>query len=518
MKVRRLVPTVAVSVLASLTPALAVAAPGAPTPRGVHARTADAISGPMTEWRRCRADGPADVQCATLKVPLDYRKPGGRKIDVEISRIGAADPALRRGVLLFNPGGPGGPGLDLPGEMRKRLPKAVLDRYDLIGFDPRGIGKSTPVVCGLSPEEVAIERPYKKETFARDTALSRSFAEKCRTKYGADLIHFNTRNTARDMDSIRAALGEKKINYFGISYGTYLGAVYTELFPHRSDRIVLDSAVDPKRVWRKDFRLWASETEKAFHRWTRWAAERDARYGLGGTPDAVAETFWNIVAQAERKPIELGTQWYDGDRIRAAMRPAFFTRATASEYTALLKEAAAGKPVDAGPPVYDLPEDFVSALWTVTCGDENWPTDPRTYARQAARDKIRYPVYGDYASHINPCAFWDRTAEPTTTVDNGVGALIVHNEWDSQTPLPDAIGLREDMKGARLVLVDEGEGHGVYGSGVSSCSDRLTDTYLVTGRLPAKDTVCRPDPGVAENPGLRDEPPLLAPLVRGATP
>ncbi|MEU3597392.1 alpha/beta fold hydrolase [Streptomyces sp. NPDC006798] len=501
---RRPLPLIAVGVLAVLAPLLggapASASPGptAQEPRGLH-------------WRDCPTAAAPELRCATLKVPLDYRNPGGRKIDVEISRIPATDPALRRGVLLFNPGGPGGPGLDIPGMARGLLPKAVLDRYDLIGFDPRGIGRSTPVVCGLTPDEAGIERPYKKETFARDTALARSFAEKCRARFGAGLKHFNTRNTARDMDSIRAALGERKLNYFGISYGTYLGAVYTQLFPDRSDRILLDSAVDPARVWQEDFRLWAPETEKAFHRWTRWAAERDARYGLGRTPEAVAGTFWELVRRAERQPIEAEGRRYDGDTIRNSMRASFFIRAKASEYLVVLKEAAAGKPVTGAPPVHPIPEDFASALWTVTCGDADWPTDPASYARRAARDKVRYPVFGDYASNITPCAFWDRVAEPTTKVDNRVGALILHNEWDSQTPLPDATGLRKAMKGARLVLVDEGEGHVVYGTGGSSCAERHADTYLVTGRLPARDTLCRPDPGVAENPDRRIEPPILTP-------
>ncbi|MFI1825299.1 alpha/beta fold hydrolase [Streptomyces sp. NPDC020412] len=511
MQARRLAPVLAVGMLATgvlvpLTPA-AVAAPAAPLP-GPGAQ--------QPAWQRCSADKPAAFECASVKVPLDYGAPGGKKIDVAISRLSAADPAKRRGVLLFNPGGPGGDGLDMPLMMRELLPQSVKDRYDLIGFDPRGVGQSAPVRCGLTPEDLVMERPFKERTFARDTALARSFADKCRAKHGADLKHITTRNTARDMDAIRAALGEKKINFFGYSYGTYLGAVYTQLFPRRADRFVLDSAVDPKRAWRADFQLWAPETEKAYARWTRWAAERDAQFGLGATPGAVSKTFWGLVAQANRTPIKVGTTLLDGDEIRARMRAGFFVPSTATAAVQVLRDAAAGKPTPELPGL-QMDEGFASALWTVSCGDAPWPKDPRTYRKEARRDAARFPLYGDFASHINPCAFWDDNVEPATVVDNRVGALIVHNEWDSQTPLPDGVGLREDMKGARMVFVDEGEGHGVYGSGTSTCAEDLTNTYLLTGRLPARDTTCTPDPAGAQKRRHHTELPFLTSTARAAS-
>ncbi|MEU5975902.1 alpha/beta fold hydrolase [Streptomyces sp. NPDC047315] len=512
MQARRLVPVLAVGVLAPLAPAVAVAAP---VPPAASAALAPAGGAQQPVWQQCATDPAPDYRCATIKVPLDYGAPGGKQIDVAISRLSAADPAKRRGVLLFNPGGPGGNGLDMPLMMRELLPQSVKDRYDLIGFDPRGVGQSAPVRCGLTDEDLDLERPFKERTFARDTALARSFADKCRAKHGADLKHITTRNTARDMDAIRTALGEKKINFFGYSYGTYLGAVYTQLFPHRADRFVLDSAVDPKRAWRADFRLWAPETEKAFERWTRWAAGRHAQHGLGSTPRAVSKTFWDLVARANRAPIKVGTTPLDGDDIRARMRAGFFQPSVATESVQILRDAVAGKPTPELPGM-QLDEGFASALWAVSCGDAPWPKDPRTYRKDARRDAARFPLYGDFASHINPCAFWDDNVEPATVVDNRVGALIVHNEWDSQTPLPDGVGLREDMKGARMVFVDEGEGHGVYGSGTSSCAEALTNTYLLTGRLPAKDTTCTPDPAGAHERRHHTELPFLSSTARVA--
>ncbi|MER7047672.1 alpha/beta hydrolase [Streptomyces jumonjinensis] len=501
---RRTAPLLALSVMASLAPALAAAPAAAAPDRSAPQKTA------KTAWQRCGPDTPASFRCATVKVPLDYRSPGGRKIDVEISRIKAADPDKRRGVLFINPGGPGGPGLDMPVELNG-LPRSVKDRYDLIGFDPRGVGRSTPLACGLSPEERDVERPYKAETFARDTALSRGFADKCRAKYGSALQHFTTRNTARDMDRIRAALGEKKISYLGYSYGTYLGAVYTELFPQRSDRIVLDSAVDPKRVWRTDFRLWGSESQKAYQRWTKWTAKRSDVYRLGDTPAKVDRTFWRIVKQADREPVVVGTTPYTGDQIRALTRRPFHTVKSAAELVVTLKKAAAGKPTE-DLETGGMDDNAASSLWAVTCGDADWPKNPETYRKDAVRDKARYPLYGDFASHINPCAFWDKAVEPPTTVDNGVRALILQNEWDSQTSLPGARGLRDDMKSSRMVLVEEGEGHGIYTTGSSLCVDSLTTGYLTTGAYPAKDVTCEPTPG-----GQRSDGPDPLPLTRPST-
>ncbi|MFH8614755.1 alpha/beta hydrolase [Streptomyces sp. NPDC017979] len=483
----------AVSVLAALTPAVAVAAPQ-PPPSAQAASSAPAAASAGLAWQRCGPDTPAYFECATVEVPLDYRHPGGKKIDVAISRIKAADPAQRHGVLFSNPGGPGGEGLTLPLDLHKEMPQSLRDRFDLIGMDPRGVGKSTPLSCGLTAEEKGWPRPYAPSTFTADVLRAKSIADKCRAKYGADLKHFTSRNTARDMDAIRAALGEKKISYVGYSYGTYLGAVYTQLFPHRADRIVLDSAVDPEKAWRETFRIWAPEAERAFDRWTRWAAARHAQYGLGASPAAVARTFHGVVAQADRAPITVGDRKFSGVEIRDAMRASFFSVKEATERTVMLKEAAAGKPVPNVPVDPEMPDNLASSQFTVVCSDVAWPRDPETYRKDSERGAVRHPLYGDFASSITPCAFWDGPAERVTKVRNRVPALIVQNEWDSQTPLTTARGMHRAMQGARMVTVDEGEGHGVYLFG-NACASDVTSAYLVTGRLPAKDVTCRAEPG-----------------------
>ncbi|MFI2211826.1 alpha/beta hydrolase [Streptomyces sp. NPDC020141] len=482
----------AVSVFATLTPGLATAAPAAPpAPASPVATPAAQYPQQKPVWKRCAADEPASFQCATIRVPLNYAKPGGKKIGVEISRIKATSPSERRGVLLFNPGGPGGEGLGMSLDMSRELPASVRARYDLIGFDPRGIGRSTPVRCGLADSQKSWPRPYKADTYAQDVSWAKSVADKCRAKVGDTLKHITTRNTARDMDVIRAALGEKKLNYLGYSYGTYLGSVYTQMFPKRADRFVLDSAVDPEKAWRETFRIWGPEVEPAFDRWTEWTAGRSAEYQLGDTPEKVAKTFWDLVAHADRKPIVIGKTAYDGDMLRYVMRSAFFSVRVAAESTVILRDAAAGKPVPEQPDFGPIPDNHISAQWAVLCGDTRWNSSAETYRKEAARDAARYPLFGDHSGNITPCAFWGRTAEPRTKVDNKAGALIVQNEWDSQTPLSTARGMHRAMKGSKLVTVDEGEGHGVYLYGKNACADKVANAYLNTGKLPAKDVTCK---------------------------
>ncbi|GGU98326.1 alpha/beta hydrolase [Streptomyces filipinensis] len=507
MRIGRMAPLLTAGITATLLPALtptAQAAPAEPLKRFENQRPA---------WHRCDASQPAAFQCAAVRVPLDYSRPDAGTIKLAVSRMKTGVPGKRHGAILFNPGGPGDEGLEMPVMMKAALPEKVREQYDLIGFDPRGVGRSTPLTCGLTRTEQNFEHPYKAATFSRDVTWARGVADKCRARNGDGLAHFTTRNTARDMDVIRAVLGERKISYLGYSYGTYLGAVYAQMFPTRTDRFVLDSAVDPARVWRGMIQIWARGTEPAFTRWTKWTARRDRTYRLGNTPAKVRKTFWDLIARADRSPIEQDGAKLTGDDIRSTLRAEFFSPRSAAEAVVDLKKAADRhtdslaphqrlEPRFAKAPAAQPPADNGSvAFWAVVCGDTAaWPRDPEQYRRDAIRDKAAYPLYGDFASNITPCAFWSEPAESVTKVDNKVGLLTVQNQWDSQTPLASGLGMHHALKGSRMVYVKGGEGHGVYGTDPNSCSDRTVDAYLSTGRLPARDVTCkpsgRPSPGV----------------------
>ncbi|MEU3567868.1 alpha/beta hydrolase [Kitasatospora sp. NPDC036755] len=466
--------------LAALTPATAFAA-GDPLQRYAQQEL---------RWERCDAGGPAAFECAKVKVPLDYGAPAGRKIDIAISRVKAGSAKERHGVLLMNPGGPGVPGLTMPVEMEPLLSAQVRERFDLIGFDPRGVGQSSPIGCDLTEDERTFQHPYNARTFAKDVDRAKSVADKCRAKSGDVLPHLTTRNTARDMDVVRAVLGERRISYFGYSYGTYLGAVYTQMFPQRSDRFVLDSALDPALAWRGTLREASVGAERAFTRWTEWAAARDATYGLGATAAEVRRTYWDLVAHADRTPVPTEDGTLDGDAIRAGYA-AFVHVEAVTPWIAALKAAAAGGPAVPAVPAGVASDNTTAAVWAVFCGDSrDWPRDPEQYRRDAARDRARYPLAGDLGANIQPCAFWKPTGgEPATVVDNDVNALIVQNQWDPQATLEMARGMRRALHGARMVTVNGGEGHGVVVAG-PSCADADVTRYLTTGRLPAKDQTC----------------------------
>ncbi|MQA75513.1 MAG: alpha/beta fold hydrolase, partial [Solirubrobacterales bacterium] len=260
------------------------------------------------EWGECPPSPRLDPrqECASLPVPLNYSAPGGETIEIAVSRMVTSSPDQRRGVILYNPGGPGSSGIYGPSRLAATMPQGVLDRYDLVGFDPRGINFSAPVSCSLAPEDLDVVKFIPYPTFDLDisenVAYSRRAAAGCAATSGDLLPHITTANTARDMDRIRLALGEPGISYLGYSYGTYLGAVYTQLFPSRTDRFILDSVVHPRRIWRETFAAWGYAVEIGFAAFTRFAAENDDDYALGDTPGEVYAKTLELLDELEAEP------------------------------------------------------------------------------------------------------------------------------------------------------------------------------------------------------------------------
>lgn len=456
----------------------------------------DRLTKQPLDWQTCGDDLPAELRCATIDAPIDYRRPHAGTLEIAVSKLDTSVPGKRRGVLFLNPGGPGMTGLDTPYWRGQRLPQAILDQYDLFGFDPRGIGRSSPLSCGLTGDEAVQSRPYRPERFDHDVATAQAVAAKCAATPNAGQI--STRNTARDMDLIRAVLGERKISYFGVSYGTYLGAAYTQLFPDRADRIVLDSNLDPARVWRGVFDAMAEAATEAFTRFTAWTAERDATYHYGSSPEAVEKTFRDLADQVARQPIVIDGQDYVEQHARSDMANAAITGPEAGvAYLEELQRALRGEPHELGIPGDSLPNDaFTSPFWSILCNDSStWPR-----GRQGALDDInaslrRYPLVGDFLTNVNACAFWSLPrAEPDLRIDNRVPALVVQSEWDLQTPGAMGEGMHRALRGSRLVMVEQGRAHGVYDDG-NPCAVEAVDTYLATGVLPKRDLTCQATPG-----------------------
>ncbi|QOV33141.1 alpha/beta fold hydrolase [Streptomyces ferrugineus] len=505
----RVVALAAAGLLAALAVPLAEGATTSTAPPAAadHPASLDRYYRQHPTWRRCDTDTPASYQCATITVPVDYAHPDGQTLHLRISRIRTSTPGKRHGVLLSNPGGPGSTGLGDPVQLKDTLSKSVLQRYDLIGFDPRGLGTSSPLHCGMTEDEADSSepyRPYRAATFAKETARARDIAAKCTTRNGSRLLpHINTRNAARDMDVIRGVLGERKLSYLGWSYGTYLGAVYTQLFPRHSDRMVLDSAVDPNRFGRGLGLAMAAGAEPVFKDWSRLIARRESTYHLGDTPAKVRAAFRQLVARADRTPLlyqgddpEHQGRALTGADIRSWLRWSFGADPdqAARDVAALRKSRPAPRTARPDTSAAGTADDnSVGLYWAITCGDNtaSWPRDPARYQRDAQRESARHPLYGDFAANITPCAFWPRGAEPATHIDNTVGALVVQNQWDPQTPLSAGRAMHHALHGSRMVQVRGGRGHAVYAlPGAPACVTRTVDAYLTDGRLPAGDVTC----------------------------
>jgi pimeloyl-ACP methyl ester carboxylesterase len=436
-------------------------------------------------------------------VPLDYRRPHARTIEVAVSRMATAKPGLRRGILLSNPGGPGGPGLDMPGFLAAALPADVTDRYDLIGFDPRGIGQSTPVSCAIppdTPDDLIIPMPATDGSIDRNVAYARRTARDCATHSGDLLPYITSANTARDMDAIRQALGEPKLSYLGYSYGTYLGAVYASLFPQRGDRIILDSAVDPAKVWSGQWRAWGPSFELRLPDFSAWAAARDDAFHLGATPAAVTRTYDDLTARLDREPAEVpGFGPVDGNLLRLVTFSALYADANFPTLALIWQFLATGDGsgaefAAAAAALAPVPGDnFRASQLAVLCGDVAWSRDVSTYQRAVTLDRARYPRTAGFPANIWPCAFWRYAPiEPLVSVtDAGPrNILLLQNLRDPATPWTSGLGMRQALgRRAAMVSVDQG-GHGVYLFTDAPCAGDVATAFLVTGVLPTADQLC----------------------------
>lgn len=448
-------------------------------------------------WGACPSGTEAALSCAKLTVPLDYRHPGGRTIEIAVSRLASTEPAAKRGVLLLNPGGPGLPGLPAPALLK--LPEKVRDRYDVIGFDPRGVGHSTPVTCNFTPAQggVASNPPTPADAgdVARQATVAKRLAAACATSRTAYLLpHLTTANTARDMDRIRAALGVPKISYYGESYGTYLGAVYATLFPHRGDRVVLDSSLPPEGYDIDALRGQAAGFEARFPDFAAFAAAASRKYHLGGTPAAVRAKYFQLAARLDRRPV----QGYDGTAFRVVTSGLL----RADSQRAELAETWHALDTDQPPPGSGgagggrYTDNYPAAYLGLICGDSRWPTSLATYRRHVAVDRVRYPMYGAFAANIRPCAFWPAPAEPKVkiTARGPSDVLMVQNLRDPATPLPGALRTRRALGGrARMVTVGQG-GHVAYLNGANTCGNNAVTDYLVNGVRPPHDAFCPAEP------------------------
>jgi pimeloyl-ACP methyl ester carboxylesterase len=510
------------------------------------ARAASAPAVPALSWQPCNGD----FECATAAVPLDYDDPQGRTINIAMIRRPAADPANRIGSVFFNPGGPGGLGTTALPLYYTLFPAQLRDRFDIVSFDPRGVGESTAVQCypSLAAQQEALAGlpvafpvgQAQRQTWIRIYA---EFGQACRTRVGALLSHLSTADVARDMDLMRQAVGDRQLNYLGVSYGSFLGATYANLFPGKVRALVLDGNIDPvaaatgrgdeARRLAVTLRFGQDEgmaaTLRAFLRLCG-AADPAACAFSAGDAAATRDKYATLLQRLRQDPVTIGAETYTYDYVTglvgqilygtqplpgalpgwtglATFLQQLWTSTSGPQSAAAPSGPAPAIQPNPMPPINPRPVAAPTApaaeaypgpeqQFAVTCSDTPNPRDPGSYPAQAAFAFARSGAFGLWRTWaIEPCATW-----PVTAADRYVGPwnkrtanpiLVVNITTDPGTPYPNAVSMVRLLDRARLLTVD-GYGHTAF-LNKSACADAYESAYFIDGTLPPAGTTCRQD-------------------------
>jgi pimeloyl-ACP methyl ester carboxylesterase len=499
--------------LVVLAVALAVAAAVLPGGSGPAAASPAQPRVPVLHWAGC-GNG---FECATAAVPLDYDHPGGPAISLALIRLPATDQAHRIGSLLTNPGGPGMSGVDsIRNTPPGAYPPGMRARFDIVGFDPRGVARSTPIQC--FPSNRARARffagvplfPITRREQVLVAAKNAQFGGICLRHNAAIMSHMSTANVARDMDLLRRALGDRKLTFYGASYGSYLGEVYAGLFPHRVRALVFDSITEPA-AWatghgdgfsvpvytRERSDTGTAATMRQFLQLCDRAGPRCAF--SGGDPQAKWRT---LLARARRAPIPLpgGPPVTYADIVTVTVELLFDPPQSWAElagklqalYQASTLAARTATPAAGATAGYD---NRAEALAAVTCADTNNPRDPFRWLPVARHRDRRFGPFGSFWAYLSePCATWpardrDRYTGPFYR-RTSAPVLIIGTRFDPATPYSNAQTVARQLPGSRLLTLD-GWGHVALGK--STCIAGYVDRYLVNLALPPPGTTCRPD-------------------------
>ncbi|WP_424188049.1 alpha/beta fold hydrolase [Actinokineospora sp. G85] len=440
----------------------------------------------------------AGARCAFVETPLDHARPDGEKIKLAVSRKARLGPESRyQGVVVVNPGGPGAPGL-LTSTVGALVPDGGGDDYDWIGFDPRGVGASRPSLSCV-PDSHGYNRPaYVPTTPGVERAWrqrSREYARACGRGAGELLHHMRTTDTAKDLEVIRRALGVERINFYGFSYGTYLGQVYATLFPNRLRRTIFDGNVDPTRAWYRSNIDQSVGFDRNIDAYFDWVAEHDGVYGLGARGKDVEAAYRRQLASLAAHPA--------GGRIGPAELTDVFLGAAYGVHQWQPVTAAFAAWVHKGDsqPLVDLYgtppfNDNAHAVYlAVVCTDGPWQRDYHRYRADMWRTFARAPFAAWQNAWYNaPCLTWPAAPGTPVQVDGrGVeSALLINETFDAATPFSGALEVRERFPTAVLVEGAGGTTHAGSLSGVA-CVDNAVATYLKTGQLPPRNPTARAD-------------------------
>ncbi|MFJ6661080.1 alpha/beta hydrolase [Streptomyces sp. NPDC091377] len=465
--------------------------------------------GQKLSWRSC---GAPEFQCATLRAPLDYGDPGRGEVRLAVARKKATGPGERLGSLLVNPGGPGGSAVDfLQSYAGIGYPAKVRARYDMVAVDPRGVARSEPVKCLDGREmdrytQTDVTPDDTRETDALVTSY-RKYAEGCGAQSPRLLRHVSTVESARDMDLLRQVLGDRKLNYVGASYGTFLGATYAGLFPERTGRLVLDGAMDPALPARRLNLDQTAGFETAFRAFAKDCVTRpDCPLGGRGTSvDRVGRNLKAFFGTLDTRPVAAGDA--DGRRLTESLATTGVIAAMYDEsaweqlreaLTSAMREKDGAGLLTLSDSYYERQPDgeysnLMFANTAVNCLDLPPAFDTPEEVREALPQfEKASPVFGEgFAWSALNCAYWPvaATGEPHRIAAEGAAPIVVVGTTrDPATPYRWAQSLSRQLTTARLLTYD-GDGHTAYGRG-SACIDRAIDTYLLRGTPPKDGKRC----------------------------
>jgi pimeloyl-ACP methyl ester carboxylesterase len=520
MRHRAGVIVVAVLTLAGHPAVSAAAQPASPEPRA-ELEWSGCFRREASQIREFLGDPTIRFQCATLVVPLDHDEPDGPTIEVAVNRLPARQQATRTGSLIVNPGGPGGSGVDFTVFGAAFIyPDQIRDNFDIVSFDPRGVGRSTVLRCFGQPSGYfALAPPFlwpeTDREVARQRRFDRALSAACRDRDPAILAHMSTANVARDMDLLREAVGDEQLTYQGFSYGTYLGVVYANLFPDNVRALVVDGVLDPVawsgrgqagRTLVLEERLGsgpsANATLQQFFRLCNAAGP--SRCALA--PDARSR-YRALLRRARQEPIVVvdpgsGESFTLGRRdIVSQSLGALYNSPSWGQFAADLAfvEGAAGlgpRDAPALPRAAPFPEEprypGVESFLGVVCSETNSPARHGQWV-QAATDAAE-PFGPLWTWTTSPCAFWpaadeDRFTGPYTGASS-TPLLVASTTFDPATPYQGALAVRALAPGSRLITVD-GWGHTMFG--LSACGDAVVAAYLLDQTLPSVDVTCPQD-------------------------
>lgn len=449
-------------------------------------------------WEAC-----GEQECARLTVPLDYAKPRGRTIEIAVLRVPAADPDRRLGSLVVNPGGPGGSGTTYAAAAGLQFGDALLQRYDVVGFDPRGTGFSTAVDC-VSDEQLDVflaadQSPDDAKEAAAYEQAQRAFTAGCVAESGPLARHVTTVEAARDMDVLRSALGESALAYLGASYGTKLGATYAELFPDRVGRLVLDGAVDLSLSARELSLQQARGFESALHAYVRDCVATEG-CPLGDDQRGALQRVRQFLEAVDETPLPAGDRELRAGNAFSALVTPLYNREYWPILTQALTQAQGGdgslllRLSDAyssrGPDGYT--DNSAEANLVINCLDDPTVVDPADIPAQVPEFRRASPTFGDaFAWSQAACLGFDARATVETPEVDASGAppiVVVGTTRDPATPYAWAQSLAEQLEPGVLVTRD-GDGHTGYHSG-NACVDDAVESFLLDGTVPEDGLRC----------------------------